>query len=313
MAEPLPQVPGPKLGPFTPTAHADIEFIQELGNPSLNKDSRVWKVRINQSGPDFALKLFYFSSADYLADTAAGGLTCTLANPQLYIDYFDAFSCECRAYGRLKDENREDLAVRAHGYLFLTQEQEATISKKILGATYKPDHDEAELDGRKLWNRCEEHRHLPIRAIVKDLATDPDPLWPAALPGMWSDVKDLHRLGILVRDITVFNYIGAKLVDFSRAWTWPHPAFVHLNSYYLDKERKHDPHALRMAIIDYGTWKRWDWDKVEIPEELTKCDLGWRQHHKTHDVDPRDYDWLRWEKDPAEADAFLSKNCTPRI
>lgn len=53
----LPQVPGPKLAPFTPTAYADIEFIEELGNPVVDMDARVWKVRINGAAPYYALKM----------------------------------------------------------------------------------------------------------------------------------------------------------------------------------------------------------------------------------------------------------------
>lgn len=40
---------------------------------------------------------------------------------------------------------------------------------------------------------------------------------------MVKDMDDLHKLGILVRDVTVSNYLGGKLIDFSRAWTVPHP------------------------------------------------------------------------------------------
>lgn len=36
----LPQIPGPKLAPFTPTAHADIKFIELIGNPD-DKDAQV--------------------------------------------------------------------------------------------------------------------------------------------------------------------------------------------------------------------------------------------------------------------------------
>jgi hypothetical protein len=52
---PLPCVPGPKLAPFTPTAHANIEFIESLGREN-DKDSLVWKVTVNGDGP-FALKM----------------------------------------------------------------------------------------------------------------------------------------------------------------------------------------------------------------------------------------------------------------
>jgi hypothetical protein len=53
----LPRVPGPKLAPFTPTAHADIEFIEELGNPAVDMDAFVWKVRINGMASHYALKM----------------------------------------------------------------------------------------------------------------------------------------------------------------------------------------------------------------------------------------------------------------
>jgi hypothetical protein len=56
-AGPLPQVPGPKLAPFTATARADIEFIKELGNPNVNMDALVWTVRINGDPTVYALKM----------------------------------------------------------------------------------------------------------------------------------------------------------------------------------------------------------------------------------------------------------------
>lgn len=56
-------------------------------------------------------------------------------SPQEYVNYLDPFHCECRAYGRLKQENREDLAVRAHGYLLLTYEQERIVIE-ALGEEY---------------------------------------------------------------------------------------------------------------------------------------------------------------------------------
>jgi hypothetical protein len=55
--QPLPRVPGPQLEPFTPTAHADIEFIQHIGDPENITDGYVWKVRINGAEPLYALKM----------------------------------------------------------------------------------------------------------------------------------------------------------------------------------------------------------------------------------------------------------------
>ncbi|KAH6842735.1 kinetochore Sim4 complex subunit FTA2-domain-containing protein [Chaetomium sp. MPI-CAGE-AT-0009] len=304
-AKPLPQVPGPKLAPFTPTGRADIQFITQLGDPDSNKDGRVWEVRINGSGPHYALKMFYFSSATYISQTSAGKISHELASPQLYFDYFDAFGCECRAYGRLKEESREDLAVPAHGYLLLTPKQEATITKMM--AELNPT--DSDLDGGP-WCRSEETRHLPIRAIVKELATDPDHFRPSHVTNMWSDLQDFHKLGILVRDITVFNYMGGKLIDLSRSWAWPHPGLIYSEEAEIARERRSDPHYLRTIIIEFGYGERWDWDTVEIPDELTKCDLG-REIDK-YDFDPRQYDWLKWEENPAEAATFIAENCSLR-
>lgn len=55
--KPLPLVPGPKLPPFTRTAGATIEFIQELGNPDQDLDGLVWKVKIGGKEPYYALKM----------------------------------------------------------------------------------------------------------------------------------------------------------------------------------------------------------------------------------------------------------------
>jgi len=55
--EPLPQLPGPKFAPFTPSAAAEIEFIEQLGRPAIDMDSFVWKVRINGMPTCYALKM----------------------------------------------------------------------------------------------------------------------------------------------------------------------------------------------------------------------------------------------------------------
>jgi hypothetical protein len=66
----------------------------------------------------------------------------------------EPFHSECRAFGRLKEVDRENLAVRCYEYIFLDQDQEALLSTKF---------------GALDWNRREEHEKLPLRALVKDL------------------------------------------------------------------------------------------------------------------------------------------------
>ncbi|KAK3291783.1 kinetochore Sim4 complex subunit FTA2-domain-containing protein [Chaetomium fimeti] len=293
LPKPLPQVPGPKLVPFTRTAHAVIQFVKELGSPG--QDGRVWEVTIK--GKPYALKMFMFCPTDYLRDDLAGHLVRDLSSPRFYTDYFDPFSCECRAYGRLKEENREHLAVRSHGYLLLTPAQELEITRSIAGS---------EPSRSNIWDRSEEHQHLPIQAIVKDLAESQEPFTAKQVPDMWADLKELHELGILVRDIRIFNYLGGKLIDFSRSWSTPHPGYAAL--YWADEgeERSGDAHGLNKAVIEWGIGNHWDWDEVVIPDEMVNCASG--RGPNQYGVDPRLYNWLKWEKNPVAASAFLEEH-----
>lgn len=292
--KPLPQVPGPKLAPFTRTAHAVIQFVSELGNPGLY--GSVWEVKIR--GKTYALKMFDFCKTDYLIKYVANDLVRDFSSSHFYTDYFDPFNCECRAYGRLKEENREHLAVRSHGYLFLTSAQELEITKLIAWP---------ELHDSNLWGRGEEHRDLPIRAIVKDLAEDEEPFAAEQVSQMWADLKGLHEIGILVRDINISNYLGGKIIDFGSSWSTPHPGYAAIDRDDLLYERSEDPHGLNEAVLEWGKRNHWDWDQIVIPDELVKCASG-RGPENQYGTDPGHYNWLKWEKDPAVASEFIEKH-----
>lgn len=186
---------------------------------------------------------FRFNAAARLQTTMGGWVNHQLASPQLYIDYFDPFNAECRVYDRLKEESRQDLAVRAHGYLLLTPEQEFEVIKR--SAQTHPDDPDPE-DNPDPWYRMDEPlvHDSPVHAIVKDLATEPNPFSADQVSHMCSDLEDLHRLDILGRDIKIANYLGGKLVDFSRAWTMPNPSFDRILPRYLRAQRQQDPNAL---------------------------------------------------------------------
>ncbi|KAK3295066.1 kinetochore Sim4 complex subunit FTA2-domain-containing protein [Chaetomium fimeti] len=301
--KPLPQLPGPKLAPFTPTAHAEIEFIHELGDPTVDLDSFVWKVRINGVAPYYALKIFRFNAAARLQTTVGGWLNHKLASDQLYIDYFDPFNAECRAYGRLKQEDYEDLAIRAHGYLLLTPEQEFEVITRST-KTHADDLDPE--DNPDPWDRTDEPLVLdrPVHAIVKDLATDDNPFSADQVSDLCSDLENLHKLGILVRDIKIMNYLGGKLVDFSRAWTMPNPSFDRIHPSHLRAQRQRDAHTLQECIIDWGLECRWNWDEVDSWKELGACACG-QSENDGYGADPRRYDWRKWEDDLEAVDAFL--------
>lgn len=233
-------------------------------------------------------------------------LTRALAKPEFHVGYFDPFSCECRVYGRLKREGREDLAVRAHGYLLLTHEQEVEVTERITRTKFEPDDPETEMGGEGVWGRWEEHRGQPIRAIVKELVTELGPFAPEQVPQMWADLKGLHALGILVRDIHRGNYLGGKLVDFSRAWAMYNPCLDRIRHCNISRLRRQDALKLNMVIEN----EYLDLD-IEVPQDLMDCaddgDCG---------IDPRCYDWRKDGEDVEEHvtwELFLdeSPNTTP--
>jgi hypothetical protein len=120
----------------------------------------------------------------------------------------DPFHCECRAYGRLKEEGREDLAARCYGYVLLSTQQEDALAQR--GFTDWGCHDAA--------------KSRPIRGIVKEYIPDDGtgPFTFEMLPRMRRDIQDLNQLGVVVWDVRADNYRAGLLVDFSQAHTAPH-------------------------------------------------------------------------------------------
>ena len=251
----------------------------------------------------YTCEQFRFHAAAGLERTMGGWLNHGLASPELYIKYFDPFNAECRVYGRLKEENRPDLAVRAHGYLLLTPEQEFEVIQRS-GKTH-PDDPNPE-DNPDPWYRMDGPlvHDRSVHAIVKDLVTDPKPFSADHVSHICNDLEELHKLGILVRDIRIANYLGGKLVDFSRAWTMPNPSFVRIHPFQLKEQRQRDPHALQACIIDWGVENKWDWDKVDFPRELEASACG-ESEKDGYGTDPRRYDWRKWEEDLETVDAFM--------
>ncbi|KAK4242952.1 kinetochore Sim4 complex subunit FTA2-domain-containing protein [Corynascus novoguineensis] len=297
---PLPRVPGPKLTPFTSDAQVHIEFVEFLGREN-DVDSLVWKVKINGAG-HFALKVFYFRRWEFLRDNQAANLTSPLAHPQLYVDYFDPFNCECRAYDRLKDAKREDLAVKAHGYLLITPQQEADLERRVTGNPDPvPDANVGQLTGHNFWNRYEQHRGLPVRAIVRELVSNNYPT-SAQAGCMWPDLQDLHSLGILVGDTHGGNYLGGKLVDFSRSLTMYHPGLHYifertLRELMLNELQHLLDHYYFLTNLSSD-------DKIAVPQDLEAFCSGDLDRYQNL---PITYDWLQWEEDPAAAVAYVEQ------
>ncbi|KAK4656348.1 hypothetical protein QC762_311070 [Podospora pseudocomata] len=272
-AVPLARVPGPKLQHFTPTGQANIEFIEE------RPDYKVWKVSSDGHGP-YALKMFLFRTWETLSETS-GKYAASLAKPEFYVDYLTPFSCECRAYGRSKQEGREDLAVKSHGYLYRH-------------ANRKPR-------SRRPWEwmtnswmslTSEQHRSHPIYAIVKDFVSPGvKHFTQSQVSHLWSDVEALHRIGILVRDLHVRNYMDGKLVDFSRAWTMYHTC-LDRNPDTFNWLRVENARELLEGISSWLENTPLDLP-VEIPPVLKRC-VGWYGGDGEIGADPSKYDWQKW-------------------
>ena len=129
------------------------------------------------------------------------------------IAYFDPFSCECRAYGRIREAGLEQYIAKCYGYIKLARN----------------DFDPL-MDDPKEWEARfgykERHKGKPFRALVKEFVkTDPDRYPPltgeSGLENVrranecFRDSKDARNLirglkriqksGILIRDINAGN------------------------------------------------------------------------------------------------------------
>lgn len=125
-------------------------------------------------------------------------------------NYDDSFHCECRAYGRLKEANLDQMVVPCHGYVFLTPDQEKAFRTR---STYLP------------WPliRRPEYADTPVRGIIKEWVREGTPNFTAGMvPGMKRDIAAMHLAGVINRDIGRASYMGGKLVDFGIAVTVPH-------------------------------------------------------------------------------------------
>lgn len=162
------------------------------------------------------------------------------------------------------------------------------MTKMIAGRNYEPDDPNAKLDGDNIWGRFEEHRGKRIRAIVKDLITDDDgeddveSFNVTQIPLIWADLKGLHSLGILVRDIHSGNYLRGKLVDFGMAWTMYNPCLAHIGVSDIKHFRRTESHQLEIMFAD--TYPYADYD---VPQDLQDA-----SSYESSGVDARSFDWM---------------------
>ena len=129
----------------------------------------------------------------------------------------DPFYNECRAYGRLQEANLNGkVAVRCYGYITFPAEIERQLQRdfQVYG-----------------WDRSAQDylkpvsSRQPIRAIVKELVLQDEPLTGKVADKMLRDLKKMRSKGIYPLDVYERNYKAGLLVDMSIARTLPHYLF----------------------------------------------------------------------------------------
>ena len=154
----------------------------------------------------------------------------------MFSHHTDPFFAECRAFGRLKESGREDLAIKCHGHLTLTEDECLNLRDQIDWIGPVP----AEL------------AHRPLRAIVKAVAYgEPEPPFePRMVKGMLRRVRQINALGISITDVHREQFHDDVLLDLSRARTAPHWQFD-LTGRYWPVDQTH-----LVAAIDFVRFDR---------------------------------------------------------
>ncbi|KAH7184707.1 uncharacterized protein B0J16DRAFT_319506 [Fusarium flagelliforme] len=252
--KPLPDCEGPKLECFIDDiTTCDFKIVGKLG---VGVHSQVWKAEIN--GKVYAIKTFFYHSTqvpdfemcpideDVVYQYDDGSLPIPSSDiTQATIDslrlHATSFYNECRVFGRLKELDREHLAIKAYGYLQFDLSDEkvqrhflpfGNDSRKHLALIgNKEPHDEDVI------RHFMAHDNLsrPIMGIVKEWVDSIEGLeaWQSYdrdlvkrnighMPRLLRNVRALHKSGIVVRDLGGLQYLDGQLVDFSFAWTIPH-------------------------------------------------------------------------------------------
>ncbi|KAI0554208.1 kinetochore Sim4 complex subunit FTA2-domain-containing protein [Xylaria curta] len=315
---PLPRCDGPKLQPFDFGGPQAIEFLEYVGE---GLHAHVFKVAIR--GQIYALKLFRFVYDDDWIGPASDTDPNDREVMSAFYDYAEPFSCECRAFGRLREAGREELAVRCFGYILLDEKHERALAAQFPDVYFNGNIYDAGGDEMRTRFLGRDGRAPPVRGIVKQFGhqaeEEVDQLWPALARKMLRDVKALQQLGIMRIDVAERQMIDEKIADFSMAVTVPH--FIttpelnpHLTPAMLSAM---ELTTFKLAIGDYLDFDTmvWAWNSYHVSYRRSSCRrievcafpggrgcrLKYQLRHKAREhvftfVDPRGYNWKTGER-----------------
>ncbi|KAF5606582.1 uncharacterized protein FSUBG_5981 [Fusarium subglutinans] len=209
----LPQDIGPKLPPFDGNLmDPNVLFLKALDCDSSH--GTIVKARIGRHL--YAIKFFLdpppeINTRDIYGHK--GSWSCCDG----FDWYFSPFENECRAFGRLKEERAESIAVKVYGWVSLTAKQ---IRRKLAaaGAEKLTGFPPGILYGIvKDWVELTPYHDSKQRANYDQMVA------VKYFARMLKDLHKLHFLGIVVRDLKPDQYIDGVLIDLSLASTVPHP------------------------------------------------------------------------------------------
>ncbi|EOO00802.1 hypothetical protein UCRPA7_3792 [Phaeoacremonium minimum UCRPA7] len=268
---PLPLCDGPKLKAFDFQGPQSIRFIDYIGS---GLHSHVVKIQIKDQL--YALKLFTFLY-DYEWNSPKGHYS--VYDRELFTafyNYYDPFTCECRAYGRLQETGNEDLAVQAFGYILLDEEHERKLENHFNHVDFHfeglLDEDDGPKDCRSRY-LGKSGKPPPVRGIVKALGRVQEEKTMRApfLRKILSTIPKLQKLGIFSLDLKSDQFIDGKLGDFSVAVTVPHCLTNPELNPYLTPEMISilESYTFRESLDDYRgfDWMVFDWNTQYAKEK----------------------------------------------
>ncbi|KAF7549940.1 hypothetical protein G7Z17_g6076 [Cylindrodendrum hubeiense] len=262
---PLPRCFGPKLKPFDFQGPQEIEFLSYLGE---GLHSHVIKIKIH--GQIYALKLFRFvHDCDWLG-SAEDSNPNDLAEMSAFYNFSEPFSAECRAFGRLEEVGRRDLAIRCYGYIFLDEKHERALQDLMnLDLEGNNEYPTDDLRSRFVGKNG---RAPPVRCIVKEFGRADEDLRNGSARRILRDVVQLQQLGIIHIDVGHRQLINGKLADFSTAMTTPH--------YIINAEMNPLLKPAGIAALEFETFQFSINDYWYFDEMI----LEWNEEHE----DPKD-------------------------
>jgi hypothetical protein len=238
--------------------------------------------------------------------------------------YGDPFTNECRAFGRLREADCEDLAVKCFGYVLLDEESERQaqsmpLSDECVGETGCL-RDSIELEPE--WNMAlmadSAGRPPPFRAIIKEFGTDThfEDLQAKDLRNLFKTICRIQQLGIINIDVFSYQIIQGKHANFSTAVTTPHILTTpELNPNLTPKQRNEIAfQAFHFSLSDFHSfdscirsfWSRIDGNRGKTPPCALPLGRGLRGSAERYNMrqqpsldrwrtytfaDPRRYDW----------------------